>query len=87
MRIAHSWGIQRNERDIVFPCDDIESEFDSKCTLSIKPSSGYPLEILIVSNMIIKQESNSCRLICKANMKYRQSLVGYIAKRFFLGAI
>lgn len=152
MSIAHSWGIQINERDIVFPCDDMDYKFDPKCTLyraitieapaeeiylwlcqlrfsacsydligswkkkalkttlhnqpelkinhtvmgifelisfekdaqitlSIKPNSGYPLESLIVSYMIIKQEANSCRLICKANMQYKPSLLGYIAKK------
>jgi hypothetical protein len=152
MGIAHSWGIKLSERDIVFPCDDIEYKFDTKCTLyraitieapaeeiylwlcqlrysscsydligssrkkalksslynqreleinqtvmdifelisfeknaqitvSIKPNSGYPFESLIVSYMIIKQESSSCRLICKANMKYKQNLAGYFAKK------
>ena len=152
MDLTHSWGIQTNELDIVYPCDDIDKKFDSKCTLyraitiqapaeeiflwlcqlrfsscsydliggskkkalqstlysqpelkinqtvmeifelisfeqnvqitlSIKPNSGYPLESLIVSYMTIKQGGKSCRLICKANMKYKRSLVGYIAKK------
>ena len=33
MSLAHSWGIQTNERDIVYPCDDMDNNFDSKCTL------------------------------------------------------
>ncbi len=152
MSLAHSWGIQRDERNILLPCDEAEDEFDSKCTfyraitieataeeiflwlcqlrfsscsynllgrskknalkttlhnqpeleinqtvmdifrlvsfeksrqitLSIKPDAGYPLKRLIVSYVIIEREANRCRLICKANMKYKKGLLGFFARR------
>lgn len=152
MDLSHSWNIQINEKDLVFPCDGMGLNFDSNCTfyraitikahaeviylwlchlrssscsydlvsrskkkflqtnlynqpklktgqtvmdifelisfekniqmtLSIKPGAGYPLEGLLISYIILKHGGNTHRLICKAIMKYKQTLAGMIAKK------
>lgn len=152
MGFAHSWGIRKREKDLVFDCDEIGCDSDPECTmyrgitinasaevifrwlcqlrfsscsydlmrsstkktlqktlfsqpalekgqilmdifevvrfeintkisLSIIPDTGYPLEELVASYLIVEAEGNGNRLLCKATMKYKESLFGRLAKR------